>query len=64
MTSSIVNITNQKELDLQVQVCKKLKKEIEKLQEKLNKNIKQYNNTVYWVNVATDEYKDLLPTIK
>lgn len=62
--TSIINITNQEELDLQVQDCKKLQKEIQKLQEKLNNAIELYNNKAYSISVCTDEYKDLLPTIK
>lgn len=64
MKSSIVNITNQQELDLQVQDCLKLQKEIKKIQDKLNKTIELYNNKSYSIYLCTDEYKDLLPTIK
>ena len=62
--TTIINITNQTELDLNVQDCKKLQKQIQKLQEKLNKTIEEYNNKAYSISICTEEYKDILPTIK
>lgn len=64
MTSSNIYITNQQELDLQVQDCLKLQKKIKKIQKKLNNTIELYNNKSYSIYLCTDEYKDLLPTIK
>jgi|688.fasta_scaffold901168_2 DNA-binding protein YbaB len=61
---TIINITNQQELDSNVQDCKKLQKQIQKLQKKLNNSIQEYNNKSYSISICTLEYKDLLPTIK
>ena len=61
---TIINITNQQELDLNVQNCIKLQKQIEKLQKKLNKTIEEYNNKAYSILLCTEEYKDILKTIK
>ncbi len=62
--TTIINITNQQELDLNVQNCIKLQKQIEKLQKKLNKTIEEYNNKAYSISLCTEEYKDILKTIK
>ena len=62
--TTIINITNQSELDSNVQDCKKLQIEIAKLQEKLNKTIEEYNNKAYSISLCTEEYKNILPTIK
>ncbi len=62
--TTIINITNQQELNSNVQDCKKLQKEIEKLQKKLNKTIEEYNNKAYSIFICTEEYKDILPIIK
>jgi hypothetical protein len=64
MTNSIINITTQSELDLNVQDCKKLQKEIQKLQSKLNKTIENYNIKAYSIFLCTDEYKNELPILK
>ena len=64
MASSIINITNQQELDLQIEDCLRLQEEIKKMQEQLNKTIELYNNKSYSIFLCSDAHKDLLPTIK
>jgi len=64
MTSTFIHITNQEQLDLNVKDCKKLQKQIEKLQEKMNKTIKNYNNIAFSIKMVTSEYENILPEYK
>jgi hypothetical protein len=62
--TTFIHITNQQELDLNLQDCIKLQKQIEKIQKKLNKTIEEYNNKAFSISLCTEEYKNILKTIK
>lgn len=57
MTNEFINITNEQELNLNLNDCKKLQKEIEKLEKKIKETMFIYNQKAFAINMVTDKHR-------